>query len=68
FHLYTILVFDAHRNGVPVAWVLTSSTTLELTCLWLLRFRDSMLDYHKCWEPCSFMVNDAKTKFSAIMY
>ncbi|KAI5058415.1 hypothetical protein GOP47_0026585 [Adiantum capillus-veneris] len=29
FHLYTILVFDAHRNGVPVAWVLTSSATME---------------------------------------
>ncbi|MCO5590476.1 hypothetical protein L7F22_044446 [Adiantum nelumboides] len=42
FHLYTILVFDAYRNGIPIAWVLTSSAMLEVTCLWLSRLRDSM--------------------------
>jgi hypothetical protein len=25
FHIYTLMAFDAHGNGVPVAWVITSS-------------------------------------------
>ncbi|MCO5612580.1 hypothetical protein L7F22_066848, partial [Adiantum nelumboides] len=66
FILYIVLVFDAHRNGVPVAWILTSSTTMIPTCLWLFKFRNTMLDHHKCWEPAAFMVDDAETKIMAI--
>lgn len=68
FHLYTILVFDTHRNGVPIAWVLTSAATLNVICTWLSKFRDAMLDYHKSWEPSAFMVDDAEREIDAIRY
>ena len=66
FHLYTILVFDAHRNGVPIAWVLTSSATVDTICFWLSQFRNGMLNYHKSWQPTSFMVDDAEREIDAI--
>ena len=27
FHFHTLMVFDDHKNGIPVAWVITSSGT-----------------------------------------
>ncbi|KAI5070538.1 hypothetical protein GOP47_0014881 [Adiantum capillus-veneris] len=66
FNLYTILVFDSHRNGVPIAWVLTASATFESTRTWLTCFRNSMLDHHKSWEPGACMVDDAEQEIAAL--
>ncbi|KAI5081789.1 hypothetical protein GOP47_0001532 [Adiantum capillus-veneris] len=66
FYLYTILVFDSHRNGVPIAWILTSSGTFQTTCTWLTSFRNHMLDHFKSWEPGAFMVDDAETEIGAL--
>ena len=68
FHLYTILVFDAHWNGVPIAWVLSSLATLDAICLWLSKFCNAMLDYHKSWQPSAFLVDDAERKLDAIRF
>jgi hypothetical protein len=27
FHLFTLTVFDAHRNGVLIAWIITNNQT-----------------------------------------
>jgi hypothetical protein len=29
FHLFTLMVFDAHRIGVSVAWIITSRQTCD---------------------------------------
>ncbi|MCO5581493.1 hypothetical protein L7F22_035378, partial [Adiantum nelumboides] len=66
FYLYTMLVFDSHCNGVPIAWVITSSTTFESICTWMTCFRDHMLDHYKSWEPRAFMVDDAEQEINAL--
>jgi hypothetical protein len=29
FHLFTLMVFDAHCTGVPIAWIITSCQTYD---------------------------------------
>jgi hypothetical protein len=29
FHLFTLMVFDAHRTGMLVAWIITSLLTCD---------------------------------------
>ena len=59
-------VFDAHQNGVSIAWVLTSSATVEVISFWLSEFCNGMLNYHKSWQPSAFMVDDAEREIDAI--
>ncbi|MCO5608161.1 hypothetical protein L7F22_062367 [Adiantum nelumboides] len=49
FQLYTVLVFDGFRNGVPVAWVITSSSTRVKTSSWLIALRNRAFDHCKAW-------------------
>ncbi|MCO5559333.1 hypothetical protein L7F22_050746 [Adiantum nelumboides] len=66
FQLYTILVFDTHQNGVPVAWVITSSAETNTIVTWLTKLRNRVLDYNKSWEANAFLVDDATAKINAI--
>jgi hypothetical protein len=36
FNLFTLMVFDAHHTGVPVAWIITSHQTCDDLVEWLL--------------------------------
>ncbi|MCO5555000.1 hypothetical protein L7F22_008539 [Adiantum nelumboides] len=66
FHLYTILVFDAFRNGVPIAWIITSSCCCSDIAKWLTKLRNRVLDHNKGWEPNAFMVDDAEAEIQAL--
>jgi hypothetical protein len=35
FHLFTLMVFDAHYIGVPIAWIITSRQTCNDLVEWL---------------------------------
>jgi hypothetical protein len=35
YHLFTLMVFDFHRTGVPIAWVITNQQTCEDLVKWL---------------------------------
>jgi hypothetical protein len=41
---YTIIVFDHHRNGVQVTWIITSSSRCIDIVHWLKAFQNVMLD------------------------
>ncbi|MCO5594264.1 hypothetical protein L7F22_048291 [Adiantum nelumboides] len=66
FYLYTILVFDAFRNGVPIAWAITSSACQSNITTWLAALRNRVLNLHKGWEPNAFMVDDAEADIQAL--
>ncbi|MCO5613306.1 hypothetical protein L7F22_067582 [Adiantum nelumboides] len=66
FHLYSVLVFDAFRNGVPVAWVITSSSTRVNISSWLTSLRNRVLDHCKGWEPNAWMVDDAEAEILSL--
>ena len=68
FHLYSVLVFDAHHDGIPEAWIITSSSTIINTQAWLTALRDRVLDLNKSWEANAWMVDDAEAEIQALQY
>jgi len=57
FHFYTVMAFDAHQNGVPVAWVISSSAMEIEVRKWLGAMRDRMLQLNPAWRPtCTWHV------------
>jgi hypothetical protein len=46
FHLFTLMGFDDHRMGVPLAWIITSRQTVQDLIEWLKPLKDRML--HTC--------------------
>jgi hypothetical protein len=43
FHLFTLMVFDAHRIGVPIAWIITSLQTCNDLMEWLTPLKTKLL-------------------------
>jgi len=35
YHLFTLMVFDFHHTGVPIAWVITNQQTCEDLAEWM---------------------------------
>jgi hypothetical protein len=58
FHLFTLIVFDAHHTGVLVAWIITSRQTCNDLVDWLTFLKTKLLKkYPKC-KPSCFIVDD----------
>jgi hypothetical protein len=43
FHLFTLMVFNAHHIGVPVAWIITSRLTCDDLVEWLTLLKTKLL-------------------------
>jgi len=43
FHLFTLMVFDAHHIGVLVAWIITSCQTCDDLVEWLTPLKTRLL-------------------------
>jgi hypothetical protein len=59
FHLFTLMVFDAHRIGVPVAWIITSCQTCDDLVEWLTPLKTKLIRKNLKWKPSCFIVDDA---------
>jgi hypothetical protein len=58
FYLFTLMVFDAHRIGVPVAWIITSHQTWDDLVEWLTSLKTKLLKKNLKWKPSCFIVDD----------
>ncbi len=58
FHLFTLMVFDAHRTGVPVTWIITSCQTCNDLVEWLIPFKTQLLRKNLKWKPSCFIIDD----------
>lgn len=65
-HLYTIMVFDSHFNGQPVAWVLTSRHKEGDLVEWMRALRSHMEATNLCWKSSCFIVDDAQAERNAL--
>jgi hypothetical protein len=45
FQLLTLMVFDDHRTGVPLTWIITSRQTVQDLIKWLKPLKDKMLSH-----------------------
>jgi hypothetical protein len=68
YPLYTLMVFDEWRNGIPVAFFVISSAKEKdlFPVLWSLREK-----VHKVcpsWEPSAFIVNNAQAEINVLRW
>jgi phosphatidylserine decarboxylase len=42
FHLFTLMMFDAHRIEVPVAWIITSRQTCDDLVEWQIPLKTKL--------------------------
>jgi hypothetical protein len=66
FHLFTLMVFDAHRIGVLVAWIITSRQTCDDLVEWLTPLKTKFLRNNPKWKPSCFIVDDAPQELRAL--
>jgi len=59
FHLFTLMVFDAHRTRVLVAWIITSYQTCDDLVQWLTLLKIKFLRKNPKWKPSCFIIDDA---------
>jgi len=59
FHLFTLMVFDAQRTKVSVAWIITSCQTCNDLVEWLTPLKTKLLRNKPKWKPSCFIVDDA---------
>ncbi len=51
FHLFTLMVFDAHHTGVPVAWIITNHQTYDDLVEWLTFLKTKLPRKNPKWKP-----------------
>jgi hypothetical protein len=50
FHLFTLMVFDAHYTRVPIAWIITSCQTCDDLVEWLIPLKTKFLRKNPKWN------------------
>eukprot|EP01018_Ginkgo_biloba_P023862 Gb_15783 [translate_table: standard] len=66
YHLFTLIVFDTHHNGVPVAWIISSSSLANDIQNWMEKLRCRIHKVDPTWRPSDFMLDDATAEINTI--
>jgi hypothetical protein len=66
FHLFTLMGFDDHRTGVPLARIITSRQTVQDLIESLKPLKKKMLSHMPHWKPSCFLVDDAPQELKAL--
>ena len=53
------MVFDKHRNGVPIAWIISSLNTTEDIKKWLSKLFEIRMKERPDWQVHAFITDDA---------
>jgi hypothetical protein len=65
FHLFTLMVFDAHCTGVFVTWIITSRQTCNDLVEWLTPLKTIFLMNPK-WKPSCFIIDDVSQELRTL--
>jgi hypothetical protein len=58
FHLFTLMVFDAHHIGVSVAWIIMSHQTCNDLVEWLTLLKIKFIRKNPKWKPSCFIIDE----------
>jgi hypothetical protein len=58
FHLFTLMVFDAHPTKVPIAWIITSLLNMQLFGGLATSLKTKLLRKNPKWKPSCFNIDD----------
>ena len=60
------MVFDEHRNGIPVAWVISSRNTTNDICRWMLSLFSIGIKEHLDWHVQDFITDAVAAEIGAL--
>ncbi len=66
FHQFSLMGFEDHHTGVPLAWIIISKQTIEDLIEWLKPLKDKMLSHMPHWKPSCIFVDDAPQELKAL--
>jgi hypothetical protein len=66
FPLYTLMVFDKWRNGVPIAFIITKQNKQIDLLPWMTELKKKVVAASPEWRPNAFMVDDAQVEINTI--
>ncbi len=58
FHLFTLMVFDAHHTKMSITWIITSCQTCDDLVKWLTPWKTKLLRNNLKWKLSCFIVDD----------
>ena len=62
------MVFDEHRNGIPVAWVISSRNTTNDICRWILSLFAIRIKYRPDWHVQASITDDVAAEIGALRW
>ncbi len=68
FHLFMLMVFDAHHIEVLVAWIITSHQTCDDLVEWLTLLKTKLLRKNIKWKPLCFILDDSPQELKALRW
>ncbi|KAL2525513.1 zinc ion binding [Abeliophyllum distichum] len=66
YALCSLLVFDSSQNPIPVAWVITSSSSGQSIHKWMSTLVERTHRKDPRWRPCAILVDDPSVEASVI--
>ena len=60
------MVFYEHRNGIPVAWVISSRNTTNDICRWMLSLFSIRIKERLDWHVQAFITDDVSTEIGSL--
>ena len=66
YPMYTVMVFDEQRRGIPAAFIITNRETTECIADWLALLKAKAVEALPAFQPTCFMVDDSAAEQAAI--
>eukprot|EP01018_Ginkgo_biloba_P000912 Gb_31677 [translate_table: standard] len=66
YPLFTLIEFETHQNGVPVAWIISSSSSSNYIQNWMEKLQSRIHEVDPMWRPSAFMVDVVAAEINAI--
>jgi len=66
FHLFTLMMFDAHHTRLLITWIIISCQTCNDLVEWLIPLKTKLLKKNLQWKPSCFIVDDVPQKLQTL--
>ncbi len=68
FHLFRLMVFNAHCIKLPITWIITSCQIWNDFTKWLTPLREELWGKLLKWRPSCFIVDDVSQKLRTLWW
>jgi hypothetical protein len=68
FHLFTLMVFDAHHTKIPVTWIITSCQTCNKLVEWLNPLKAKLQGKMLEWKSSCFIIDDGPQELQTLWW